>query len=73
MSLFKRGSKQRKIVPRADFLDGTIRYKKGQVYEVEIGIARYFERNGWLEGSDATAEAVKLAVDNSVLGHNGGM
>lgn len=74
MRLFKKNqSKTIRIVPNQDFLDGAVRYEKGQVYEVELGLARYFERNGWLEGTDIRPTAAsKLAIDNSVLGHDGG-
>jgi len=75
MGLFKRTNKSKtvRIVPNQLFLDGRDRYEKGQVYEVEIGNARYFERNGWLEGTDLRpSDAFKLAIDKSVLGHDGG-
>lgn len=73
MRLFKK-SKMVRIVPNQVFLDGGQRFEKGQVYKVEVGLARYFERNGWLEGSDlsSTKPAVLLDVDNSKLGHDGG-
>jgi hypothetical protein len=51
MAFFKK-SKHRKIVPNQTFLDGTNRYEKGKVYRVEMGLARYFDRNGWLEDSE---------------------
>lgn len=74
MSLFKKNkSKNVRIVPNQDFLDGGFRFKKGEVYKVEIGLARYFERNGWLEGTDLSRPLpTVLEVDDSVLGHDGG-
>ena len=74
MSLFKRGSKQAKIVPNQTFLDGANRYEKGKTYTVELGLARYFQRNGWVEGSHSgyADSPAALDVDDSALGHNGG-
>lgn len=72
-NLFRRGDRQVKIVPNQDFLDGPIRFEKGKVYKVDLGHARYFERNGWLEGSVANPPAASLEVDDSVLGTRGGM
>jgi hypothetical protein len=75
MGLFKRKTqKLRKIVPNQDFLDEGFRFLKGKAYKVEINRARYFERNGWLEGSVAAPPdvPVELDIDDSTLGHQGG-
>lgn len=69
---FSRGEKQVKIVPNQDFLQERDRFVKGQVYRVPISLARYFERNGWIEGSLASPPPAVLDIDDSVLGHNGG-
>lgn len=73
MSIFKKSKPGHvKIVPKQDILDGTARFEKGKVYRVETALARYFERNGWIEGSIAAPPAATLDIDDSVLGHNGG-
>lgn len=74
MRLFRRGEKQVRIVPNQDFLDEGFRFIKGTSYKVAVNRARYFERNGWLKGSVAAPPpATSLDIDNSVLGHDGGL
>jgi hypothetical protein len=71
MRMFKRkkGKTDIKFVPNQDFLDEGFRYLKGEVYSADINRVRYFEYNGWLEGSIAAPPpAVTLDVDNSILG-----
>lgn len=74
MRMFKKSSKSVRIKPNQVFLHGGKRFEKGQVYRVEIGLARYFDRNGWLEGSDIRPPIGQksLEIDDSVLGHDGG-
>jgi hypothetical protein len=48
MKLFSK--KNVKIKPNQTFLHEKDRYEKGVVYKVPINLARYFDRNGWLEG-----------------------
>lgn len=72
--MFKRKQKNVRIKPNQVFLHETDRFEPGQVYRVNIALARYFERNGWLEGSDLRPPASgSLEVDNSTLGVRGGM
>lgn len=70
--LFRRGDRQVKIVPKEDFLEGRVRYEKGKTYMVDAPLARYFDRNGWIEGSDAAIPPKALDVDNGKLGQSGG-
>jgi hypothetical protein len=44
--------KQTGIVPNQDFLDEGFRFIKGESYRVDVEKARYFFRNGWIEGSE---------------------
>lgn len=69
---FRKTAKQVKIVPNQDFLEGRDRYEKGEVYLVDQALARYFERNGWIEGSLASPPSQTLDIDNGVLGQRGG-
>lgn len=73
MSFFKRKQKHVRVVPNQDFLHGPTRFEKGKEYRVDISLARYFERNGWLEGSDLRPPiGSALTVDNGVLGTKDG-
>lgn len=66
MSLFSKKQKHVKFVPKEDFLDGSDRFLKGKVYKAPINKVRYFERNGWLEGSIAAPpDIVNLNVESS--------
>lgn len=72
MRIFKR-PKQTTIVPNQLFLDEGQRFEKGVKYRVEIERARYFFRNGWIEGSDnpnptADPTPVELKIDKGFLG-----
>ena len=69
--LFKK-RKQVKFVPNQDFLDEGFRFLKGTVYKQPIDKVRYFERNGWIEGSIAAPpRAATLEIDDGQLGHEG--
>ena len=72
MRAFLNRKKHVRIVPKSDILHERDRYEKGKVYRVDIALARYFERNGWIEGSIAAPPPQTLDIDNSVLGHEGG-
>jgi len=65
--------KQTSIVPNQDFLDEGERFVKGESYRVDVEKARYFFRNGWIEGSDnpnptPDPTPTDLKVDKSWLG-----
>jgi hypothetical protein len=69
MRLFRKNKNQVKFAPNQDFLHEGVRFLKGQVYKADIEQVRYFERNGWIEGSIAAPPpVVNLDIDNSVLG-----
>lgn len=73
MSLFKRKhGKTRVVVPNQVFLHGSDRFEPGERYTVDINLARYFERNGWVEGSTEIPGPAELDVDDSTLGVRGG-
>jgi len=66
MRLFKKNEKQVKFVPNQDFLDEGFRFLKGVTYKVAINRVRYFERNGWIEGSIAAPPSIiDLEVDET--------
>lgn len=74
MSLFKKTQKHARIKPNQTFLHERDRFEQGQVYRVDINLARYFARNGWLEGSDPVLPTTAaLEVDDSTLGVRGGL
>lgn len=68
------GPKRVKIVPNQDILEGTERLLKGKTYRVDVNVARYFERNGWIEGSvaETLSGPIVLEVDEADHGHEGG-
>ena len=73
MSLFKKTQKHARIKPNQVFLNGRDRFEPGQVYRVDINLARYFARKGWLEGSDPVLPTTAaIEVDNGTLGQSGG-
>lgn len=70
---FRRSERQVTIVPNQVFLHGPDRFEKGKAYKVGVGLARYFERNGWIEGSDPVPPpTVSVDIDNGVIGQSGG-
>jgi len=65
--------KRTTIVPNQDFLDEGVRFVKGESYRVDVEKARYFFRNGWIEGSDnpnptPDPTPTDLKIDNGFLG-----
>ena len=71
--IFRRNKGHARIKPNQRFLHEQDVYEPGKVYSVDLNLARYFARNGWLEGSDPVLPTTQaLEIDDSVLGHEGG-
>lgn len=58
------------ITPNQNFKHGKETYKAGESYEVDDGLAMYFEMVGWVGGEpEVTNESVTLEVHDGEIGH----